>query len=336
MRRKFRDEREARPRDAGEHELRDAVARSDRDLSGGVAVPRRDQAGAFVVGVDETDRIPQHQPLAMRESGARQHQGAPARIADAEGDAGRDQDCARLGRQRQRRVEAGVQVETRGLIRAVMREAPSRQARIENFQFDIEHRSNQPPRAAAMRSARRAATARLLIAGQSSTPSASIRWIVLSSPPKVCVPRETSLARIQSQPLRTRLARPLATTSPVSAAKPMTRAGRSLERCAMLARMSGFSTRRNVGALPASFFSFCVAAASMRQSATAAAITATSTGNAASHAASISAAVSTGTSRTPRGAGSWVGPDTSTVSAPRPAKAAAMAWPCLPDEWFEI
>ena len=55
----------------------------------------------------------------------------------------------------------------------------------------------------------------------------STRWIVLRSPPKVPVPGETSLARIQSQPLRARFARALATMSSVSAAKPTTRpAGR--------------------------------------------------------------------------------------------------------------
>ena len=47
-------------------------------------------------------------------------------------------------------------------------------------------------------------------------------------------------------------------------------------------------------------------------------------------------AVSTGTSLTPAGAGSCVGPETSTVSAPRAASAAAIAWPCLPEEWLEM
>ena len=101
-------------------------------------------------------------------------------------------------------------------------------------------------------------------------------------------------------------------------------------------RMSGFSARRSMGGPPPSFFSLCCPALSTRQSATAAAMTATSTGSAASQAASISAAVSTGTSLTPAGKGSWVGPETSTVSAPSAARAAAMAWPCLPEEWFEI
>src|SRR5260370_238885 len=78
-----------------------------------------------------------------------------------------------------------------------------------------------------------------------------------------------------------------------------------------------------------------VAAAAPPQSGPAAAMTATSTGNAAWLAASISSAVSTATRVTPAGVGSWVGPDTSTVSAPSAASAAAIAWPCLPEEWFD-
>ena len=33
---------------------------------------------------------------------------------------------------------------------------------------------------------------------------------------------------------------------------------------------------------------------------------------------------------------SCVGPETRIVSAPSAASAAAIAWPCLPDEWFEM
>ena len=64
-------------------------------------------------------------------------------------------------------------------------------------------------------------------------------------------------------------------------------------------------------------------------------MTATSTGSAASLAASICRAVSTATSLTPDGVGSCVGPETSTVSAPSAASAAAIACPCLPEEWFD-
>src|SRR5712691_3014097 len=57
------DDRELRASDPGEDELRDAVAGIDHDPFGVVlrarriAVPGRDQAGAFVVGVDQPDRV---------------------------------------------------------------------------------------------------------------------------------------------------------------------------------------------------------------------------------------------------------------------------------------
>ena len=125
-------------------------------------------------------------------------------------------------------------------LRSVMRKTPAGQARVENFEFDRKRHGpfsrwpvplTRPPPLPirdAIRSASRAATSGLVIAGQSSTPSPSTRWIVLLSPPKVPVPGDTSLARIQSQPLRRRFSSALATTFSVSAAKPMTRAGRSL------------------------------------------------------------------------------------------------------------
>ena len=90
--------------------------------------------------------------------------------------------------------------------------------------------------------------------GQSSTPSPSTRWIVLRSPPKVPVPGETSLARIQSHCLRMRLARALARMSSVSAAKPMTSSGRLLARRAIWARMSGFSVEAQQWRAAAVFF----------------------------------------------------------------------------------
>src|SRR5579883_1421887 len=327
------DDREVRPRDPGEHELGDPVAGRDRDSGAQrVAVPCRYQQRPFVIGIDHPHRVAEDEPLAMAQTRARYHQGAPLRGADTKGYAGRDQHRRRLRRQEQRRVDASVQVEPRGELRAIMRKAPRGEARIEQLQLDLEgHRARAP----AMRSASRAATSCLLIAGQCSIPAASTRWIVLVSPPNVPVPGETSLARIQSQPFFSRLACAAATMSVVSAAKPTTSAGRSLPRRAIVARMSGFSTRRRAGGPPPSFFNFWAAMLSTRQSDTAAAITATSTGSAASLAASISAAVSTATRRTPGGGGSAVGPDTSTVSAPRAAKAAAIAWPCLPEEWFD-
>ena len=143
-------------------------------------------------------------------------------------------------------------------------------------------------------------------------------------------PPETSLATIQSQPLRARLAMACSTTFWVSAAKPMTRRGRCGP-AATVARMSGLSAMVSVGAAaPGCFFSFCVASCATRQSATAAAMTAMSAGSAASQAVSMSRADSTWTVVTPGGSGSVTGPATSVTRAPSAASAAAMEWPCLP------
>src|SRR5919197_2775028 len=169
----------------------------------------------------------------MAEAGARQDQRAPFGIADAERNAGRNQHSGPLRFEEERGVDAGVQVEPGSQIRPSARETPAGQPGIEDLQLDL-HR----PSEAAIRSASRAATSRLVMTGQSSTPSSSTRWIVLRSPPKVPVPGETSLARIKSQRLRCRFARAFSTTCSVSAANPMTRAGRSLLRWAMRERMS--------------------------------------------------------------------------------------------------
>ncbi len=188
-----------------------------------------------------------------------------------------------------------------------------------------------------MRSARRRATSSLASVGQVSTPFSVTRWIVLRSPPKVPDPGATSLARIQSQPFFARFTRAFATTFSVSAAKPTTRRGRRLPGCDSVARMSGFSASVSDGGSPPPFFlSFCSAALATRQSATAAAHTATSAGSARSHAVSISRADSMRNTETPGGSASAVGPETSTVSAPISASAAAIAWPCLPEERFAM
>src|SRR5205807_3484704 len=94
---KLADNAEFGAGDPGEHQLGDAVAGIDPDAlvavvgTRRVAVPRRDEAGALVIGVDQPDRIAEHQPVAMAEPRSRQHQRTPFRIADAKGDAGRDQ-----------------------------------------------------------------------------------------------------------------------------------------------------------------------------------------------------------------------------------------------------
>src|SRR5215471_19495426 len=331
---------EIRSRNAGKNELRDTVSRLDLDCltaMDGVAVPCRDQAGPLVIGIDDADRIAENQPAIMAEPGTRHHKGAPFGVGDAKGDTRRDQDRGGLRLQKKRPVKTGVEIEPGRETRSAARKTPPAQPRIEKLELYLhDSRNCRCSSILAIRSARRVATSRLVITGQSSTAAASTRWIVLRSPPKVSVPGETSLARIQSQRLRASLRRAFSTTSSVSAANPMTRAGRSLLRCAMRERMSGFSANRRTGGPSTPFFSLWDAAHSIRQSATAAAMTATSTGSAASQAASISAAVSIATTSTPSGEGSCVGPETSTVSAPSAAKAAAIACPCLPEEWFDM
>src|ERR1700761_5649590 len=104
-------------------------------------------------------------------------------------------------------------------------------------------------------------------------------------------------------------------TLSVSAAKPMTSCGRRapFER---VARMSGFAVNATEGGgAPAVFLILPLAAVSGRQSATAAAQTATSTGRTDSQAASISRAVSTLISFTRDGGAMETGPETRIVSA---------------------
>src|SRR5258708_36431605 len=113
--------------------------------------------------------------------------------------------------------------------------------------------------------------------GQSSTPDAVIKCTVLRSPPKVPDALDTSLATIQSQPLRWRLSMALATRSSVSAAKPITSAGRLLPGRESVARMSGFgASSSDGGAAPGFFLILASAGLAAFQSATAAAHTATS------------------------------------------------------------
>ena len=144
---------------------------------------------------------------------------------------------------------------------------------------------------------------------------------------------ETSLATIQSQPLRARLARAFASTDSVSAAKPTTSFGRSRASFETVAKISGFSANSSTGGRPEpSFFSFCAAAPTTRQSATAAAKTAASAGKAAITASRICTAVSTFTTVTPCGGGTGAGPVTNVTCAPKSRSAAAIAVPCAPDE----
>src|SRR3546814_6859753 len=71
---------------------------------------------------------------------------------------------------------------------------------------DAYQNRHDEPKCAAILAARRSPTSALVMRGQSSTSPALIRCTVLASPPKVPVAGDTSLATIQSQPLRARLA----------------------------------------------------------------------------------------------------------------------------------
>src|SRR3954452_4835664 len=58
--RKRRHNHEVRPRNAGKDQLRDTVPGPDLDAVAAlrrIAVPRRNEAGSLVIGVDQTDRV---------------------------------------------------------------------------------------------------------------------------------------------------------------------------------------------------------------------------------------------------------------------------------------
>src|SRR6267142_7048980 len=103
------------------------------------------------------------------------------------------------------------------------------------------------------------ATCSLVITGQESTLMLSTlvsaasrvsRCTVLRSPPITPVAGETSLATIQSQPLRAILALALSIRCSVSAANPITSGGRLSVSFETVARISGFSTSCS-GGIPA-------------------------------------------------------------------------------------
>src|SRR5213595_3642742 len=100
--------------------------------------------------------------------------------------------------------------------------------------------------------------------------------------------------------------------------------------------MSGFSVSASLGAPPGPFLILFSWALAGRQSATAAANTAISAGSAFITAASMSCALATLMILMPGGSGRWTGPETSVTSAPAAAAAAAMEWPCLPEERCDV
>src|SRR5262245_24727642 len=277
-------------------------------------------------GLEHRDAVVQREPgarpyLALRSCGQRncepgRDRGAPTR---------RDDDGRTRGH-RGHEVEPG---RVRALIGRERQVGGVREPHDPNF--DLVHRF-APASVSAMRGISARATSSFDCGGQDSTPCAVTRCTVLRSPPMAPPSAETSLARIQSQPLRASFALACAMMCSVSAAKPMTRRGRLRASWATVARMSGFSVSASFGDPPAPFLILLACGLAVRQSATAAANTATSAGSALVTAASMSCAVVTLTTATPGGSDTFTGPETSVTSAPAAAAAAAMAWPCLPEE----
>src|SRR4051794_37265683 len=287
---------------------------------------------ATIVGVDGARRVQHGDAVLCGEPGARAHLRLVS-LWQCDHEAGRDQRMlAKAERDRCFTWNRGQQIEPGG-IRALVgrqRQAPAVRQLL-HLQPDAHVAT-----VSAMRVISAAATSSLVIAGQESTlispPSRFNRCTVLRSPPITPVAGETSLATIQSQPLRLSFALALSIRCSVSAAKPITSGGRLSGSFATVARTSGFSTSCSGGIAMSVFLSFCAPSRATRQSATAAAKIATSTGRADSTCCNMSRAVSTCTARTPGGSSSPTGPVTKVTSAPAACAAAAIAKPCLPED----
>src|SRR6185437_8979445 len=304
--------------DRRDHQLGDAVAAAD----GEILLAQVDQDHLHlpaIVGVDGAGRVQAGDAGAQSKARAGPHLRFEAG-GQGHGEAGGHRVTA-AGPEDHRLVlrHGGAQVHARGVRGLVGRQRQPLAVR-QPHDPDLDAHASSP----AMRSARRRATSPFDAFGQGSTPCESTSSTSFSSPPMIA-PSLTSLATIQSQPLRASLARASASRLPVSAANPTTSRGRAGPLAERVARMSGFSTSRMAGGPSLPFFSLTVKASSTRQSETAATQTAASTGSAPSEASSISRAVSTSTRSTPAGVGSAVGPVISSTSAPSPASAPAMA-----------
>src|SRR5262245_3220906 len=320
----------------GNDELREPLATADHERLIAMIDDDHHQFAA-VVGIDGARAVEEREPVPQGKS----RRGGPLRLVAARqfkrearrnerAGAGRNGDRGPFGHARH-------DIEACGLLRLIGRKRKPLAVREPLHANRNAHSAagRLAASVAAARARRRIAVSSLLRGGQSSTPEAVIRWICVPSPPITPVPGATSLATIQSAPLTRSFSLAFAIRFSVSAAKPMTRRGRSGPGFASVPRISGFSLRRSEVSRP-SFFSFRVVAPAARQSATAAAQMAMSAGRLASAAASISSAVSTLTTRTPSGSGSDTGPVRSVTSAPSETAARAKAWPCLPEERLTI
>ena len=164
---------------------------------------------------------------------------------------------------------------------------------------------------------------------QLSTPFAVTRWTVLASPP-ITSP-ETSLATIQSAPLRARLAVACSTTSLGFGGEADQQRGRLRAARRASARMSGFSASASAGGAAAllDLLRRRPRRASRRPRRPSPRHRRAARRRPPS---AISRAVSTSMRSTPGGVASATGPATSVTRAPSAASAAAIAKPCLPDE----
>src|SRR5258706_858779 len=305
----------------GHHELRDLHPARDGE-SFRTMVDQDGRHLAAIIGIDGSGRVQHRHPMAERQSRSWPHLSFEP-FGKRQRDARRHRRIA-AGLERDLRLHGREEIQARGACCGISRQ---RQVLGVRHALNGDFHAAARPNDAAMRSTSRRATSVLVSSGQASAPLAVKRCTRLWSLPMTLTPCAlvaTSLARIQSHPLASRFMPALAMTSFVSAAKPMTSLGRSEAWRERPARMSGFSTNANVGAV-LRFFSLEGEADSVRQSATAAAHIAISAGSSASQAAHISRAFSTLTSFTRAGGLSVTGPETSTVSAPASASAEAMA-----------
>src|SRR3954452_21249410 len=273
--------------------------------------------------------------MACGETGPRPHLAlGPPRQRDRNA-GGNLRPSARHDHDRRIRRHRGHEIEASG-VRALVGRQRQTGAVGQPGDFDFHGFHFRSASAAAILWIRALATSFFDCGGQCSTLSLVTRWMVLLSPPMTPVSGDTSLARIQSQALRTSFCLACSTTCSVSAANPITSLWRFDFRCATVERVTVLSTSESSGARLPLFLSFSRLFVAVRQSATAAANTATWAGSAASTAASMSRADSTFTMLTPRGPATFTGPETSVTAAPAEAAASAMAWPCLPEERLAI
>src|SRR5690606_15335188 len=143
-----------------DHQLGDPLERLDGERRV-AAVPYRHHELALVVGIDQADEIAEDHAVPVPEAGAREHHGGEARVADVDRDAGRHEG-ARAGRERQRFVEAGAEIEP-GAAGTAVGGQPLPHPGIEDLEFDFHEsvwRVVRPGRWPALRPIARPATRR--------------------------------------------------------------------------------------------------------------------------------------------------------------------------------